>query len=194
MEHTGIYSMKWIPESWRNFFTDWRLNGPELPLGTIWKRKRSGEGSRPPSVSGSIQLSTLPVGPEPSSRLFGLAPVGSRRFTISLTNVTAEQIILGQSCVVSGPLPWLSPGRFSRPTFLVEEGPSSAGLASYRQPPSLSWRHFLRLVTIIMISTSALAWSQFRCSALFYRLILLATSWTLALHHFLLKLFHYILI
>lgn len=179
MEHTGIYSMKWIPELWRNFFTDWRLNGPELPIGTIRKRKRSGEGSRPPSVSGSIQLSTLPVGPELSSRLFGLAPVGSRRFTISLTNVTAEQIILGQGCVVSGPLPWLSPCRFSRPTFLVEEGPSSAGLASYRQPPSLSWRHFLRLVTIIMISIKSKPGQLFKFDMSPLTLWLLAWIW----HH-----------
>jgi len=77
----------------------------------------SGEGSRPPSVSGSIQLSTLPVGPEPSFRLFGLAPVGSRRFTKSMANVTAEQIILGHGCVVSAPLPWLSPGRSRDPPF-----------------------------------------------------------------------------
>ena len=53
-------------------------------------------------------------------------------------NVTAEQIILGQGCVVSGPLPWLSPCRFSRPTFLVEEGPSSArpGGPTVSRPPS----------------------------------------------------------
>lgn len=79
------------------------------------ERKVSGEGSRPPSVSGSIQLSALPAGPERSSRLFGLAPVGSRRFTMSPTNVTAGRIILDRGCVVSAPLPWLSPGPLRDP-------------------------------------------------------------------------------
>ena len=88
-----------------------------LGVQKLWTEKVSGEGSRPPSVSGSIQLSTLPVGPELSFRLFGLAPVGSRRFTRSMTIVTAEQIILGHGCVVSAPLPWLSPGRSRDPPF-----------------------------------------------------------------------------
>lgn len=90
------------------------LSTPEEPDN---KEEGSGEGSRPPSVSGGIQLSALPVGPEPSSRLFGLAPVGCRRFTRSMASVTAEQIILGHGCVVSGPLPWLSPGRSRDPPF-----------------------------------------------------------------------------
>jgi len=90
------------------------------------KSERSGEGSRPPSVSGGIQLSTLPVGPERSPRLFGLAPVGSRRFTRSRTNVIDGRIILGPGCVVSAPLPWLSPAH--------SRGPPSRGGGTF-----LSW-------------------------------------------------------
>ena len=77
----------------------------------------SGEGSRPPSVSGDIQLRALPAGPERSSRLFGLAPVGGRRFTISPGNVLARRFILPRGCVVSVPLPWLSPNHFRGPPF-----------------------------------------------------------------------------
>ncbi len=77
----------------------------------------SGEGSRPPSVSGDIQLRALPAGPERSSRLFGLAPVGGRRFTRSPGNVLAERFILPWGCAVSVPLPWLSPNHFRGPPF-----------------------------------------------------------------------------
>lgn len=75
----------------------------------------SGEGNRPPSVPGDIQLRALPAGPEMSSRLFGLAPVGSRRFTRSSGNVLVRRFILLRGCVVSVPLPWLSPNHFRGP-------------------------------------------------------------------------------
>ncbi len=106
------------------------------------KRVWPGEGSRPPSVSGSIQLSTLPVGPEWSSRLFGLAPVGSRRFTKSQTNVTAERIILGLSCVVSAPLPWLSPAHL--------RGPPSHGGGTF-----LSWACALPSAALPLLTVSS---------------------------------------
>jgi hypothetical protein len=101
----------------------------ELPRTLAWSGKPighgascmtivPGEGSRPPSVSGGIQLSALPAGPEMSSQLFGLAPVGSRRFTKSPTNVTAKRIILGRGCAVSVPLPGLSPDHSRGPPSL----------------------------------------------------------------------------
>jgi hypothetical protein len=99
-----------------------------------------GEGSRPPSVSGSIQLSTLPAGPERSLRLFGLAPVGSRRFTRSPKNVTDKRIILDRGCVVSAPLPGLSPNHFCGPPSLGGGTFLSWVQKPYRQLPSLSWR------------------------------------------------------
>lgn len=53
---------------------------------------------------------TLPADDERSIRPFELAPVGSRRFTISPGDFTLKGIItLSRSCVVSAPLPGLSP-------------------------------------------------------------------------------------
>lgn len=119
-----------------------------------------GEGSRPPSVSGSIQLSALPASPERSSRLFGLAPVGSRRFTRSLTNVIAERIILGQSCVVSVPLPGLSPSHLRGPpshgggTFLSE---GQALTVSCPPSPGTLTRRFLIFIFVHPIAINGLS-------------------------------------
>ena len=53
-----------------------------------------GEGSNPPSVSGSIQLSTLPAGPEIVIPAVWACSDGVSPFHHVLGNVTAERIIL----------------------------------------------------------------------------------------------------
>jgi len=108
----------------------------------------SGEGSRPPSVSGDIQLRALPAGPELSSRLFGLAPVGSRRFTRSSGNVLAKRFILPRGCAVSVPLPWLSPIHFRGPPFswrrdLPQLGPKALPSVALPLPTIFTYEHVI---------------------------------------------------
>jgi len=98
-------------------------------LNFIKKLKVSGEGSRPPSVSGSIQLM------HPTRRSLGNHPgcAGLLRWGVAVSPNPREchwrtDHPCYRDCVVSEPLPELSPGRISRPICPVEEGSSSAGL------------------------------------------------------------------
>ena len=86
---------------------------------------------------------TLPADDERSIRPFELAPVGSRRFTISSGDFTLEGIItLSRGCVVSAPLPGLSPCCSGSP-LSHGEGTFLSRLVrrrAYRQPSAFSWR------------------------------------------------------
>ena len=85
-----------------------------------------------------------------SYRLYGLAPMGSRRFTGSSgTSLSADHPV-DRVRVVSGPLPGLSPGRISRPILPVGGGTflSQVKDLTVGRPPSPSdtlkiYRYFI---------------------------------------------------
>lgn len=86
---------------------------------------------------------TLPADDERSIRPFELAPVGCRRFTKSSGDFIPRGIMtLSRGCVVSAPLPGLSPCCSGSPlshgegTFLSRHGRTRA----YRQPSAFSWQ------------------------------------------------------
>src|SRR4030042_6589225 len=85
---------------------------------------------------------TLPADDERSIRPFELAPVGSRRFTKSSGDFIPWGIMtLSRGCVVSAPLPGLSPCCSGSP-LSHGEGTFLSRLVrrrAYRQPSAFSW-------------------------------------------------------
>ena len=73
-----------------------------------------------------------------SSRLYELAPMGSRRFTKSPGTSPPSGSSFDRSCVVSEPMPQLSPYVLTHIHLALGGGNFLSRILSYRQPLSLS--------------------------------------------------------
>ena len=94
-----------------------------------------GEGSRPPSVSGDIQLCTLPAGPRAVIPAVWACSDGGSPFHRIPGNVTALRIIL-----LTGSVSFLGPCRGSRPVGFPN--------------PSARWRRDLPQLDLVLPSVA----------------------------------------